>query len=297
MALVATLITHQSNPILHISLVKQIRQAVNSPMFYWLSESIACDILLPLGGNSDLYRHTILSIIADKPIDLVIHKTENRRKNLLIADMDSTMIQQECIDELADTIGIKEKMSYITSQAMNGEISFEDSLRERVFLLKGISLQVIDSIVHKSITYHPGGYELVNTMKKNGAFTILVSSGFTVFARVISQKLGFNRYYANILMKKNQKLLGKVQEPILDGIKKATILLETTKILDINPEDVIAVGDGNNDLDMIKIAGYGVAFHAKSIVAQNSKVRINHSNLESLLYIQGYKQSEFIKYA
>ncbi|MFV0256563.1 phosphoserine phosphatase SerB [Candidatus Liberibacter solanacearum] len=296
MALIATLITHRSNSILNNSLVKQIMQTVNSSMFYWLADSISCEIILPPHGTIDHYKQKILSIIADKPIDIVIHRHENRRKILLIADMDSTMIEQECIDELADTIGIKEQVSRLTSRAMNGEMPFQDSLRERVSLLKGISTKIIYSLIEKRITYTPGGYELVNTMKKNGAFTLLVSGGFTIFAHVIAQHLGFNHYYANNLIEKNEILTGEVLEPILDRESKSKILLETTKNLYINPEDAIAVGDGTNDLDMIKMAGYGVAFHAKPALAEQAKIRIDHSDLESLLYIQGYKQHEIVKY-
>ncbi|MBY7649575.1 MAG: phosphoserine phosphatase SerB [Candidatus Liberibacter europaeus] len=295
MALVATLITNKSNPILSKSVVEKIMKAVNSTMFYWLANSIACDIILDSECIIDVCRQEILSIIANKPIDLVIHRTENRRKRMLIADMDSTMIQQECIDELADTIGIKEKVSSLTYLAMNGKIPFRDSIRERVSLLKGISIQTVLSIIEKRITYTPGGYEMVNTMKKNGAFTILVTGGFTVFADIISKKFGFDQYYANKLIDDNEKLTGKILDPIIDGKEKSKILLKATKMLNISPEDSIAVGDGKNDIDMIKMAGYGVAFHAKPIVIKQSKIHINHSDLESILYIQGYKQHEIVK--
>ncbi|AWL14315.1 phosphoserine phosphatase SerB [Candidatus Liberibacter asiaticus] len=295
MALIATLITHRSHPILNISLVKQIMQIVNSSIFYWLADSIACDIILPLEGMIDHHRSKILSIIADKPIDLIIHRHENRRKNLLIADMDSTMIEQECIDELADLIGIKEKVSLITARAMNGEIPFQDSLRERISLFKGTSTKIIDSLLEKKITYNPGGYELVHTMKQNGASTLLVTGGFSIFARFIAQHLGFDQYYANRFIEKDDRLTGQVMEPIIDGTAKSQILLEAIQKLQINPEDTIAVGDVNNDLDMLRVAGYGVAFHAKPALAKQAKIRIDHSDLEALLYIQGYKKDEIVK--
>ncbi|AKK20603.1 phosphoserine phosphatase SerB [Candidatus Liberibacter africanus] len=295
MALIATLITHRSHPILSSSLVKQIIQTVNASAFYWLAYSIACDIILPSEEAIDDYKKKILSIIAEKPIDLVIHKHENRRKSLLVSDMDSTMIEQECIDELADTIGIKEQIAHITSRAMNDEISFQHSLRERVSLLKGTSTKIIDSLIEKKITYNPGGYELVHTMKKHGAFTLMITCGFTIFARIIAKNLGFDRYYANQFIEKDNILTGEIVEPMLDSVKKSKILLETTQKLRINPEDTIAVGDGINDFDMLKVAGYGVAFHAKPSLAKKAKIRIDHSDLESLLYIQGYKQEEFVR--
>ncbi|MEG8098864.1 phosphoserine phosphatase SerB [Candidatus Liberibacter brunswickensis] len=296
MALIATLITHRSNPILNNSLVKQIMQVVNSSVFYWLSHSIACDIILQSEEYTDYYKKKILSIIANKPIDIVIHHHENRRKRLLVADMDSTMIEQECIDELADTMEIKEKISHITYSAMNGNISFEDSLRESVSLLKGISTKIIDHIIENKITYSTGGYELVNTMKKNGSFTILVTGGSKIFASIIAKHLGFDKYYANRFIVKDNILTGEIAEPIIDSMTKYKILLENIQKLKINVEDTIVVGDGINDLDIIEKAGYGVAFHAKPSLAKKVNIRIDHSDLESILYIQGYKKEEIVNY-
>ncbi|MBA5724028.1 phosphoserine phosphatase SerB [Candidatus Liberibacter sp.] len=294
MALVVTLITHQSNPILNKSLVEQIMTTVNASSICWLADSIACDIILPPNTIADSYRKILHSIIAGRPIDIVIHKTENRRKSLLVADMDSTMIKQECIDELADTIGIKDKVSHLTSLAMNGKMPFQDSLRERVSLLKGIPTKIVNSIMSERITYTPGGYELIHTMKKNGAFTILVSGGFTVFASIVAHDIGFDKYYANHLMEENGKFTGKVLEPILDHTTKSNILRETSDMLNICPEDALAVGDGKNDLEMIQLAGSGVALHAKPILAEQAKIRIDHGDLKSLLYIQGYKEKEIV---
>jgi len=259
----------------------------------WLAEHIACDIPLRNAMDPTEAEALVRDLLAAAPIDVVIHESVGRRKKILIADMDSTMIDQECIDELADEVGLKEHVAAITARSMNGDIAFEPALRERVALLKDLNVSVIDNIIATRLTLASGGRELVQTMKANGAWTALVSGGFTAFTARIAEKLGFQENRANQLLEADGKLTGKVLEPILGREAKAQALLEIADRLDVTPADAIAVGDGANDLDMIKLAGTGVALHAKPSVAAKAKVRINHGDLTALLYIQGYRQAEF----
>jgi phosphoserine phosphatase len=236
-----------------------------------------------------------LAVAVDgQPVDIIVQEAELRRKKLLIADMDSTMIGQECIDELAAEVGLKDKVSAITARAMNGEIAFEPALRERVGLLKGLPMSVVGDVIEKRITLTPGGIELVRTMKSKGCYTALVSGGFTVFTGPIAKMMGFDVNRANILMEEDGKLTGEVMEPILGKQAKVDSLVAFADMLDITPMDAIAVGDGANDLGMIHLAGSGVALHAKPAVAAEAKMRINHGDLTALLYIQGYRKSDFV---
>lgn len=261
---------------------------------YWLADGIACDIALH--GNQDITsaESALRSLIAEAPIDVVVQQTETRRKQFLIADMDSTMIGQECIDELADVVGLKDKVATITARAMNGEIAFEPALRERVALLKGLPITVVDDVIAKRITLTSGGRELIATMKAKGYHSALVSGGFTVFTSRIAAMLGFDENRANILIEKDGILTGEVAEPILGKQAKIDALEEIAAKLGITPDDVIAVGDGANDLGMLGIAGSGVALHAKPTVAAQAKMRIDHGDLSALLYIQGYRKSDFV---
>jgi phosphoserine phosphatase len=207
--------------------------------------------------------------------------------------MDSTMIGQECIDELAAMIGIKDKVATITARAMNGEIAFEPALRERVALLAGLPAAVVGEVIESRITMASGGHTLVATMKLSGAYTALVSGGFTAFTRPIAARLGFDEQRANRLIEEDGKLSGKVEEPILGKAAKAESLTSIAARLGITPQDAIAVGDGANDLDMLRLAGTGVALHAKPAVAAQAGMRIDHGDLTALLYIQGYRRDEF----
>lgn len=294
MALVATLIANPSNPVLSPSIGERAAEAVNASGLYWLADGIACDISLRDGTDASAARDKLLAVVGEAPIDLVIQDEETRRKKLLIADMDSTMIGQECIDELAAEVGLKEQVSEITARAMNGEIAFEPALRERVALLKGLPLSVVDEVIQKRITLTPGGPELIATMKARGHYTALVSGGFTVFTSRIAEMLGFHENRANTLLEDGGVLTGKVAEPILGKQAKVDALTEIAERLGIAADDAMAVGDGANDLGMLHLAGSGVALHAKPAVAAEAKMRIDHGDLTALLYIQGYRKSDFV---
>ncbi|OWV98163.1 phosphoserine phosphatase [Rhizobium sp. R72] len=294
MALVATLVANPSNPVLTPVIAEQAADTVKASGLYWLADGIACDIALRDGTDADVARADILTVIGSAAIDLVVQDAATRRKKLLIADMDSTMIGQECIDELAAEVGLKEKVAAITARAMNGEIAFEPALRERVALLKGLPISVVDEVISKRITLTPGGPELIATMRSKGHYTALVSGGFTVFTGPIAKTLGFNENRANVLLAENGVLSGSVSEPILGKQAKVDALNDISDKLGISPDDALAVGDGANDLGMLQLAGSGVALHAKPTVAAQAKIQINHGDLSALLYIQGYRKTDFV---
>lgn len=294
MALVATLIASPAHPLLVPSLAEKAAEAISAAGLYWLADGIAADIPVRDGMSASEAEVLLRDAVAGQPIDVVIQEAETRRKKLLLADMDSTMIGQECIDELAAEVGLKEMVAAITARAMNGEIAFEPALRERVALLKDLPLSVVGEVITKRITLTPGGIELVGTMKAKGFYTALVSGGFTVFTGPIAQKIGFDENRANILLERSGKLIGEVAEPILGKQAKVDALIDITKGLGITPDDAIVVGDGANDLGMIKLAGSGVALHAKPVVAAEAKMRIDHGDLTALLYIQGYRKTDFV---
>lgn len=214
---------------------------------------------------------------------------------MLLADMDSTMIGQECVDELADEIGMKERVAAITERAMNGEIAFEPALRERVALLEGLPVSIVDKIMCERIRIRPGARELVATMRASGAWTCLVSGGFTIFTRAIAAGIGFDEQRANTLIEDGGTFTGKVAEPILGAAAKAATLRELAATRKVGVHETLAVGDGANDLGMIEIAGTGVAYHAKPVVAAAAPHRIDHGDLTALLYIQGYRYDEFVR--
>ena len=294
MALVATLIANPSNPVLNSTIAESAASALNASGLYWLADGIACDLVLRDGTDVAAAERVLRMAIVDRPIDIAIQEQDQRRKKILIADMDSTMIGQECIDELAAEVGLKEQVSIITARAMNGEIAFEPALRERVALLKGLPISVVDEVIEKRITLTPGGLELIATMKAKGHYTALVSGGFTVFTSRIAATLGFDENRANILGEKDGLLDGTVAEPILGKQAKVDALNDIATKLGISPQDAMAVGDGANDLGMLHLAGAGVALHAKPAVAAEAKIRIDHSDLTALLYLQGYRKSDFV---
>jgi len=226
--------------------------------------------------------------------DIAIQPAANRRKKLLIADMDSTMIQQECIDELAIVAGVGERVADITARAMNGEIGFNDALRERAGLLQGLDSGVIDTVFDDHIAFTPGGLTLVQTMKANGAYAALVSGGFTSFTQKVAAALGFDEHRANTLEVENGTLTGTVGEPILGREAKVEALEDICSRLGITEADALAVGDGANDLGMLGRAGMGVALHAKPTVAAQADIRIDYGDLTALLFLQGYSREEFV---
>lgn len=293
MALVATLIANPQNPVLVPALGEKAAERVSASGLYWLADGVACDLALNDASEPATVMAELKTLIDGAPIDIVVQDAETRRKKLLIADMDSTMIGQECIDELAAEVGLKDMVAAITARAMNGEIEFEPALRERVALLKGLPVGVVDDVIAKRITLTPGGKELIATMTANGGYTALVSGGFTVFTGRIAAVLGFHENRANVLLEDEGKLAGIVAEPILGKQAKVDALLDITKTLAISTDEAIAVGDGANDLGMLQLAGSGVALHAKPSVAAQAKMRIDHGDLTALLYIQGYRKTDF----
>jgi phosphoserine phosphatase len=294
MSFIATLISHPAARILSPEVAHKASAAVDARGIDWLAEYVACDLVLSDGADAGRIAGVLRDCLAPVPVDIVVQERVSRRKKILIADMDSTMIDQECIDELADEVGIKEHVAAITARSMNCEIAFEPALRERVALLKDLDAGVVDTIIAKRITLASGSRELVATMKKHGAWTALVSGGFDLFTSRIARKLGFDENRANRLIEVGGKLAGTVAEPILGRAAKADALLEISARLGVQPADAIAVGDGANDLDMIRLAGTGVALHAKPTVAAQASVRIDHSDLTALLYMQGYRQQDFV---
>jgi phosphoserine phosphatase len=226
-------------------------------------------------------------------IDAVVQPAAHRRKRLFLADMDSTMIAQECIDELADYVGMKAHVAAITERAMRGEIAFEPALRERVALLKDLPVKVVDEVIERHITLTPGGRTLLATMRANRTLTCMVSGGFTLFTGRIAAMIGFDETRANALALDGERLAGLVNEPIFGRDAKRATLIELRERLKLAKADTLAIGDGANDLDMILEAGLGVAFHAKPRVAQDAPARIDHCDLTALLYVQGYRREQF----
>jgi phosphoserine phosphatase len=294
MAAVATLIANPADALLTRDLAEKAERAISAAGLYWLADGIACDLALR-EGLADIEADARLREALDGlPIDVVVQSAEGRRKKLLLADMDSTMIGQECIDELAAEVGLKDRVAAITARAMNGEIEFEPALRERVALLAGLPLSVVDKVIATRITMTPGGSELVATMRARGHYTALVSGGFTVFTGPVAARIGFDENRANILLEDAGILTGAVAEPILGRQAKVDALLELADRLAITPDDAMAVGDGANDLGMLQLAGSGVALHAKPVVSAQARMRIDHGDLTALLYIQGYRRTDFV---
>lgn len=286
-----TLLTNPETPCLEPALADSLRNAWGGSDVNWLQPDVAIEFSVATKPDN---LWDVWADLQGMTIDLVCQPAAGRRKKMLLADMDSTMIQQECIDELADVAGVGERVKEITARAMNGELDFEGALIERVGLLNGLDESVIAQVLAERISLMPGGRSLVATMKANGGYAALVSGGFTAFTCAVAAQLGFDENRANTLLVANGKLTGDVARPILGRKAKVEALAQISARLGIRAEDVIAVGDGANDLGMLGLAGTGVALHAKPSVAAECDVRINHGDLTSLLFLQGYSSDDFV---
>ena len=272
-------------------LANSVYSSMDGQDLLWLGNHEAICFNIEKKSNAHLKIWAHLQLLK---IDMVVQKKETHFKSLLIADMDSTMIEQECIDELANMCGVGSEVKKITMRAMNGELAFQDALKERVALLAECPNTVVEEVLEQRITLRPGGKTLVNTMKANGAYTALVSGGFTAFSVPVGEILGFDEQHANILHEENGIFTGQVIDPILGKNEKVNRLKSLVKDRGLSQKDVLAVGDGANDLGMLEIAGMGVAMHPKPIVAEKCDIVINHCDLTSLLYLQGYRKEEFV---
>ena len=297
MSFVATLISGPSAQPLDDRALERAQHALSTETTpIWLARGIAADIPFTApAGNLRLDSEAIRAALGNAPIDVVVQRTSGRRKQLLLADMDSTMIGQECIDELADHVGMKKEVAAITERAMRGEIEFEPAVRERVALLRGLPVTAADEVIDDRIRITPGARTLVATMRRHGAYTCLVTGGFTLFTRRLAAMIGFDENRANrLLVDGSNRLTGEVAEPIFGREAKLATLLDLTERLHLSREQSLVVGDGANDIAMIEAAGLGIAYHAKPKVAAIAAGRIDYGDLTALLYVQGYRREEFV---
>jgi phosphoserine phosphatase len=289
MTLIASSASHPFLPDIAAALARRL-PSMGAPD--WLASGTACDLLL-----DDIEPHLAQTIarqaIAEAPVDLLIQPAEGRRKRVLVADFESTIVENEMLDELADFVGMRARVADITRRAMNGELDFAAALAERVALLKGLPASVLDD-ARRRIRLMPGARALLATLRAAGVRTALVSGGFTAFAEPIAAELGFDRVVANRLDVENGRIAGTVAAPIVDRDAKRTALLALAAECGVPPEATLAVGDGANDLPMLEAAGLGVAFHAKPAVAAAARWRIDHADLTGLLYAQGYRRHEIV---
>jgi phosphoserine phosphatase len=294
---VATLICDPAVPALDTAVLDRVRAALSGARTpRWLEPGVAADLsFAPAEDDAEprSVAEALRTALAGRPIDVVVQQTAHRRKMLLVADMDSTMIGQECIDELADWVGLRSQVAAITERAMKGEITFEPALRERLALLEGLPIEVIGDIFTQRIRATPGAATLVRTMRAHGAHTCLVSGGFTLFSARVAALIGFDEHRANRLLVADGRLTGRVDPPVIGPEAKLAALLELRTQLGLEPSETLAVGDGANDVPMLAEAGLGVAYHAKPKVIAAVEARIDHGDLTALLYLQGYSRPEF----
>ena len=292
--LVATLIVDPSNAPLSEAIVDRAAQALNGiERRRWLDEGVAADLVFT--GDLKARRAALEGALAQEPIDIIVQPLAHRRKRLLVADMDSTLIGQECIDELADVVGVGVRVAAITERAMRGEVAFAPALRERVALLAGLPETVIGEVLKERITLNPGARTLVQTMRANGAYVAIVSGGFRQFTRAIRERIGADEDRANTLVIEEGKLTGEVIEPILGEGAKLGALKEIAAAMGVGLDDTLAVGDGANDLPMLQAAGLGAAYRAKRKVAAGADARVEHTDLAALLYAQGFARKDFVE--
>ncbi len=295
---VATLVSNPNKPALSDALLSKLAQALpERAKLIRLDRQIAIDVAFSARSQTELDEISakIRKSLSSEPVDIIVQPIQHRRKSLFVADMDSTMIGQECIDELAAELRVKQKVAKITERSMRGELEFEPALRERVKLLEGLDAMVIPKVISEKITITPGARTLISTLRSQGVYTALVSGGFTLFTNRIGATIGFDEDRANTLVIHNGKLTGEVAEPILGREAKRNALIELREQFALRPEETLAIGDGANDLDMIKEAGLGVAFRAKPAVAAAADARIDHADLTALLYAQGYSRSTWME--
>jgi phosphoserine phosphatase len=258
----------------------------------WLAHGIACDIPFH-GPDLQAAEAAVRQHLQNAPVDIIAQQSGNRRKKLLIADMDATMVMGETLDELAEFAGCKDEVAAITSRAMNGKIRFIDALKQRIKRLEGLTLENLEKTM-AGVELTPGGKALVHTMKANGAVTMLISGGFTYFTDRVRDLIGFDEAKGNSFEISDGKLTGQVLEPIINRQAKLESLKSLAAEHGIAETDTMAVGDGANDLPMLMAAGIGVAYHAKPVVTKSAGVAVNHGDLTALLYLQGYRADEFV---
>jgi phosphoserine phosphatase len=292
---VATLVCNPGAPALEDAMLARVCGILPGAEARWLAPGIAADVCFEPDALVDakILAEQLRPTLAARPVDVVVQPLAHRRKRLLVADMDSTMIDQECIDELADKVGLKPRIAAITERAMRGEIAFEPALRERVALLQGLPLAVVDEVLAERIRVTPGAVPLVRTMRAHGAYTCLVSGGFTLFTDRVAAMIGFHENRANRLIVEAGRIAG-VAEPILGRDAKLAALVDLAEKLGLPRDATLAAGDGANDLAMLAAAGLGVAYRAKPKVAAGAHARIDHGDLTALLYVQGYRREEFV---
>jgi phosphoserine phosphatase len=284
-----TLIAQREAGLLTAAVLDRVRNAVAGGALDWLSPGEAADIALPALPDMASVR----AALDDAPIDAIVTPAEGRRKRLLVADMDSTIVTGETLDELADFAGLKDRIAAITARAMNGAVDFKAALRERVAMLHGLPVAALERTWER-IRLSPGARELVATMRAHGAYAVLVSGGFSFFTTRVAALCGFDEHRSNVLLHDGVALTGRVAEPILDRDTKLATLTGLAAKRGLARSDTLAVGDGANDLDMLHAAGLGVAYHARPAVAAATQARVDHADLRAVLFAQGYRARDIV---